>query len=240
MDNYINPNQNPNSNLNQDPNQNTYPNNNLNTNITEQNNGYLNQAQGYNNPQATYQPQYDYNSRDNYQNPNQNPNAFQPANDYQDVNNYQQANGYQGGYMNDYQNIVPPQQQVPVQFIEWQMDQEEKHKASILCTISLLCHFVVPIISMVILGLVNGVFGSGDITSSVEDIEEFSATVMTMFSGAAYIASWVLMIIARVKYKHSVFAKVVMWIYIGLLILSIIGVIILIMACINMIRQCPG
>ena len=46
------------------------------------------------------------------------------------------------------------------------------------------------------------------------------------------------MIIVRVKYKNNTFGKVIMWIYIILLALGIIAVIILIVTCVNIIREC--
>ena len=177
--------------------------------------------------------QNDYMPQGQYQQPNQS-----QVPEYQQYN--QQNNYTQNGYMNEYQQIVPPQKQVPVEFFEWQMAQEEKHKASILCIISLLCHFVVPFVLLFIMGIISNIFGSGDINSTEEPLESFSTSVLSLLYGASYIASWVLMIIARVKYKNSVFAKVLMWLYIGLLILAVVGVIILIATCINYMRQCPG
>lgn len=41
---------------------------------------------------------------------------------------------------------------------------------------------------------------------------------------ASYIASFVLMIIVRVKYPKNIFGKVIMWIYIGELILGILAI----------------
>ena len=203
-------------------------NNNVGNNLDNQND-YMPQGQ-YQQPNQSQVPEYQqYNQQYNQQN-NQQYNQ-----------QYNQQNNYtQNGYMNEYQQIVPPQKQVPVEFIEWQMAQEEKHKASILCVISLLCHFVVPFLLLFIMGGISNIFGSGDISSTEEPLESFSTSVLSLLYGASYIASWVLMIIARVKYKHSVFAKVLMWLYIGLLILAVVGVIILIATCINYMRQCPG
>ena len=48
--------------------------------------------------------------------------------------------------------------------------------------------------------------------------------IIYFISAASYIAGWVFMIIARVRYKESRFAKVLMWVYIGILIAILIFV----------------
>ncbi|PWJ70362.1 hypothetical protein B0O40_0192 [Ruminococcaceae bacterium R-25] len=47
---------------------------------------------------------------------------------------------------------------------------------------------------------------------------------------AAYIAAWILVIIARTKYKNT-FSKVLLWIYIGTLVLGIIALVVVIAFC---------
>ena len=236
MDNYQNPNQNPNQNFNP---------NDLN------NNGYLNQPQGDYNQQSGYQPQRDYNPQEAYQ-PQynyQNQGGYQPRDGYNQQGGYQPQDGYnqQGGYQpqggyNQQTGYQQPNgsQMSTAQLAEWQMEQDERHKANTLCLISLLCHFVVPCVSVFLLGAVSGMFSSGDISSTKEPMAEFASGLASIVSGGSYIASWVLMIIARVKYKRSVFAKVIMWIYIVLLILSVVALILLIGACIHIVRTCPG
>lgn len=64
---------------------------------------------------------------------------------------------------------------------------------------------------------------------TVLDVSQFqtreasnSVVVATMILQAiSLIAAWILMIVARVKNKKSVFAKVLMWVYIVLLVLEI-------------------
>ena len=48
------------------------------------------------------------------------------------------------------------------------------------------------------------------------------------------------MIIARVKYKESKFAKVLMWVYIGILAASVIAIILVIAMCAYMLKDCQG
>ena len=103
-----------------------------------------------------------------------------------------------------------------------------------MCVISLVCHFIVPFL---------GSFLLGGMTSSFSETNDVSAgsTITSLFSlivSCSYLASWVLMIIVRVKYKNNTFGKVIMWIYIILLALGIIAVIILIVTCVNIIREC--
>ena len=103
-----------------------------------------------------------------------------------------------------------------------------------MCVISLVCHFIVPFL---------GSFLLGGMTSSFTETNDVSAgsTITSLFSlivSCSYLASWVLMIIVRVKYKNNTFGKVIMWIYIILLALGIIAVIILIVTCVNILREC--
>jgi hypothetical protein len=48
------------------------------------------------------------------------------------------------------------------------------------------------------------------------------------------------MIIARVKYKESKFAKVLMWVYIGILAAGILAVVLIIAMCAYMLKDCQG
>ena len=53
-------------------------------------------------------------------------------------------------------------------------------------------------------------------------------------------ASIIMMIIARVKDKKSVFAKVLMWIWIGLISLGIIGIVLVILFTVWLCSQCAN
>ena len=56
----------------------------------------------------------------------------------------------------------------------------------------------------------------------------------------AWVASWVLMIVVRVKYKTSTFGKVLMWIYIIGAILSVLAVIAIIAFFAAAFAACAG
>ena len=130
------------------------------------------------------------------------------------------------------QGQMPPQQQYNPQG-QMYPQQNDNHTATILCIISLLCHFVVPTIFTMLLGA----FGDGDIGGSDDTI---ASSFISMLVCVSYLASWVLMIIVRVKYRNSTFGKVLMIVYIVILALGIIGFIILVAACVDMVRHCPG
>ena len=76
--------------------------------------------------------------------------------------------------------------------------------------------------------------------SSAGDIGEGIAALISVLFGGSYIASWVFLIIARVKYKESKFAKILMWVYIGILAAGIIGIILLIAMCAYILKDCQG
>lgn len=149
---------------------------------------------------------------------------------------YNQYN--QQAYPNQYgQQSYPNNPQgypVDPQFDKKYISPEDNQKANIMCVISLVCHFIVPFL---------GSFLLGGMTSSFSETNDVSAgsTITSLFSlivSCSYLASWVLMIIVRVKYKNNTFGKVIMWIYIILLALGIIAVIILIVTCVNILREC--
>ena len=112
---------------------------------------------------------------------------------------------------------------------------ERRKKANILCFISLGLQ-VVPYILSGILAATSNILNNHDVDSLTTVLSE----VLSSLTGGSYIASWVFMIIARVKYKESTFAKVLMWVYIGMLALGIIACVLFIIWCINELRHCPG
>ena len=109
-----------------------------------------------------------------------------------------------------------------------------KKKANTLCFISLGLSFIPYVMSflMVLLGEFSDV--------SKYKSSNFLIDIMVSLMGASYIASWVMMIIARVKYKESVFAKVLMWVYIGTAALGVIAVIAFIAWCVSQCSNMPG
>ena len=112
---------------------------------------------------------------------------------------------------------------------------ERRKKANILCIISLVCQFAPELIT----GVFSGVLQSIDELASNSSLEPITY-VFSLLTGGTYIASWVLMIIARVKYKESKFAKVLMWVYIGILAASVIAIILVIAMCAYMLKDCQG
>ena len=112
---------------------------------------------------------------------------------------------------------------------------ERRKKATILCIISLVCQFAPELIT----GVFSGILESVDELASNSSLEPLTY-VFSLLTGGTYIASWVLMIIARVKYKESKFAKVLMWVYIGILAASVIAIILVIAMCAYMLKDCQG
>lgn len=109
---------------------------------------------------------------------------------------------------------------------------EDRQRAVILCLISLGTGF---------LGLLSGVMTS--IATEVELVQ----TLGGGFGGLCFLASFVLMIVTRVKYPRNTFGKVLMWVYIGLLILQALLFIAVAIACgigmaacFNELQSCPG
>lgn len=95
-----------------------------------------------------------------------------------------------------------------------EQQQQDKKNANILAGISAVC-----LALSLLLGGVNG--------------KDLSGLIAILFQ-----AGLVLMIICRVKYKDSVFGKVMMWIYIILFALAIIGVLLFIAACGAILKDC--
>ena len=119
-----------------------------------------------------------------------------------------------------------------------QMGQDDGGKnsntANVMCIISLVCMYVIPIVAVIISG------GLSNIADKDESITSMFASAMSLAISASGLAAWVLMIIVRVKYPKNVFGKVLMWLYIIMLVLGVIGIIVLFVACINTLRNCPG
>lgn len=174
-------------------------------------------------PQQQYQPQY------------QQPQYQQPV--YQQPP-YQQPVYQQPVYQQPvYQQPVYQQPQKPVRPIDLLPPEERsarKKKANTLCIISLVLHFSPFVLVSALSGLLEGLETGFTGTSTAPAIVQ----ILGYIGGAAYIASWVFMIIARAKYSESVFAKVLMWVYLGILSIGIIGTIVLIYMCAIMINGC--
>lgn len=117
---------------------------------------------------------------------------------------------------------------VPVEPVKTQEEtttevKEKDNTPTILCIVSLCLMFVAP----GILSFLETLFSSPTISHFFYSVESI-----------CFFAAFVLMIIVRVKYRDSVFGKVLMWLYIAFIILAIIGFILLILACAALVQAC--
>ena len=108
-------------------------------------------------------------------------------------------------------------------------DETRKKNATTLCVISLILMYGFPTIMGVIAAIVSSI-GS--------NVMEYLYSILGTFESFSAIAAIVLMIVARVKYPESKFAKVLMIIYIIQVALSIIIGIIFLIACAALIASC--
>ena len=126
--------------------------------------------------------------------------------------------------------VQPPYQQTyqpPVQAKgKPEFTRQDKKKANIMCIISLCLTFGMSILFSLIIWIL-GTTGMGE-----ESILELTS-IGIMILLPAYIAGIVLMIIVRVRFRRSVFGKVLMFIYIALAVISLISVVFLVGACIE-------
>ena len=103
------------------------------------------------------------------------------------------------------QQVNIPQQVPAVKNIK-----DDNGKANLLCVLSLLLYFLAPIIFIVI-----------DIVLALL-LENANYLGVSGFSVLCRLAGFILMIVARVKYPNNIFAKVLMWIYIALIIAGLV------------------
>ncbi len=109
--------------------------------------------------------------------------------------------------------------------------EQDRKKANILCTISLILFFVVSNICALLVFLVN----ETELPFRVRDV---LSSLFGLLVTCSEIGAVVLMIYVRVKYRKSVFGKVLMWLYIVLAAMAVIGTIILVIICINELQKC--
>ena len=108
------------------------------------------------------------------------------------------------------------------------MTEEENKKANKLGIISLLLYFAGPGVFTVLASGISGIFvTTGGYSTSTSIFQMILYSLRSISSLAAI----VIMIILRVKYPKNVLGKVIMWIYISLFILGIIGIIIVFVVC---------
>lgn len=111
---------------------------------------------------------------------------------------------------------------------------EDNKKANKLSLISLALFFGPSILTGVIVPIV------GSITEGSGSVYNMLTGILSMIDGSAWLASIIIMIIVRVKYPKNVFGKVIMWIYILLIILSVVLFAIVMISCAIMCRSCQG
>ena len=115
-------------------------------------------------------------------------------------------------------NIVQKPNQVP-------MSEEDKKKANILCIISLICTLGPTVLTTLL---------------SMLGIPNVLRDIITYSDGFLGLTGIVLMIIARVNYPQSKFAKIVMWIYIVLFIILVILLLIVLIFLGFLLYSCKG
>lgn len=105
-------------------------------------------------------------------------------------------------------------------------NEEENKKANKLCIISLCLKYIPTVISGALYGI------SSD--------SNFITNLLICLLGLCPLAAFVIMITVRVKYPKNKFGKIIMWIYIIELILTIISILIIIITCGTILRDCRG
>ncbi|MCR4581107.1 MAG: zinc-ribbon domain-containing protein [Bacilli bacterium] len=108
-----------------------------------------------------------------------------------------------------------------------QISPEDDKKANNLSLISLGLFFGPSALSILSAGISASTSAGSRITA-----------ISSALSGVCTLAAIVLMIVARVKYPKNKLAKIVMWIYIALFAIGIIGSVLLILACAYACRNC--
>lgn len=104
----------------------------------------------------------------------------------------------------------------PVVSVE--MSPEDTKNANLLCTLSLCFMYALPVVS----NIINAILKSNVVSY-----------VLGLITGAGPLIALVLMIIARIKYPKSKFAKILMIVYIVQIVLGIILAIALVIVCIS-------
>lgn len=158
----------------------------------------------------------------------QQPIAQQPIQQAQPMQqpSYQQAPVQQPSYQQ------PSYQQPAYSGVAPDAEAERKNKlATRLCIISL----ILNVGGTTAVGVVAGI-----LSELGSDFTDALSTACTGLISATYIASIVLMIIARVKSKKNTFGKVLMWVYIAEVALYIIAIILIVIFAAALIASCGG
>lgn len=193
-------------------------------------------------PQTPVQPQYPYPQQapypQQYPNPSQIPGQPQYPYPQQAQYPYPQQPPYPGQaqypMQPPYPGQIPYGQNPYVQKPEIKETPEEKKKANILCWISLALFFGPSFLSQ---------FMTTFLTKGSMEYSQFTKVFGTL-AGACALGGLVLMIVARVKYPKNMFAKVLMWVIIGITIAIVVFTIVMALfvtvICSNEIRNCQG
>ena len=115
------------------------------------------------------------------------------------------------------------------------IDPVADEQAKKLSWISLIC-YLAPIALGIIGTILNTIVQGSSLPSGT--YYNVVSGVLGSAGGASRIAAWVLMIVARVKCPQNKFAKVLMWVYIGILIASVLAAIVLIIFLATMCHAC--
>ena len=115
------------------------------------------------------------------------------------------------------------------------IDPVADEQAKKLSWISLIC-YLAPIALGIIGTILNTIVQGSSLPS--DTYYNVVSGVLGSAGGASRIAAWVLMIVARVKCPQNKFAKVLMWVYIGILIASVLAAIVLIIFLATMCHAC--
>ena len=132
--------------------------------------------------------------------------------------NYNQPVNFnpEAGQQFNNQSVNPPQPPIP---------DDENPACKRLCNISLGL-------------LIAGLLSSG--SNIFMNLWGNAAYIIESIGGFLFHAGLVVMIIARVKYPKSTYAKTLMWVYIALYIITVVLIIIAIVACIWIFESCMG
>ncbi len=117
-------------------------------------------------------------------------------------------------------NPVPVVEQPTPEVVTSPVPVDTNEQANRLCIISLILYFG----SSLIAGIINFVIGDSGLSNAI-----------TSLAALGPLAGIILMIVAKVKYPDNKFAKVLMWVYIGLtvgaIVLAIIAVVFFVALC---------
>lgn len=141
------------------------------------------------------------------------------------------------GQPQQFQQVPMPQyQQNPYQAPQApQAEANAKSPAQVFCILSLI-FMILSVSGVTGLPFLGTVFTTNTSYDEVPTIYSILSGIWGLFTPASII----MMIIARVKDKKSVFAKVLMWIWIGLISLGIIAIVLVILFTVWLCSQCAN